>query len=107
MREIARRENLSQNEFIEQAIENEVVVRGAALAEDLAAASQRLTQLTQAHYETILQRSIDVFVHGEAGREALQAVALHSGDEHRLALVRQSASSDELGVLAAFQSARG
>lgn len=106
VREIAEREHVSQNEFIEQAIEREVIARGALLAEELMSASARITELTDAQYATIVARSVKVFVAGEMGRDPLQATALHSVDGMPIESVSPPARPDSLGVLAAFEAAR-
>jgi hypothetical protein len=64
---------ISQNELIEQAIEHEVVARGAMLSEDLRAAADRLAELTQEQYERIQARGLERFVAGESQLEPLQA----------------------------------
>lgn len=107
VREIAEREHLSQNEFIEQAVEREVVARGALLTEELTAAATRLKQLTGEQYAVVLARSVDQFLAGEAAREPLQAKALHSGDFGSLSTRALSDHPDPLGVRAAFVAALG
>ena len=57
---------ISQNELIEQAIEHEVVARGAMLSEDLRAAADRLAELTQEQYERMQVRGLENFVAGRA-----------------------------------------
>jgi hypothetical protein len=85
---------ISQNELIEQAIEHEVVARGAMLSEDLRAAADRLAELTQEQYERIQARSLERFVAGESQLEPLQArpmlpaVAIDSGAVDRPHLAR-------------------
>lgn len=101
VRELAERENISQNEFIELALEHEVVVRGVLVTEELAAAARRLGELTDEHYAAMVSRSVDSFVAGEAGRDPLQATALHI-DAGRIPAYR----FDSLGVLEAFESGR-
>jgi len=71
--EVAARLGISQNELIEQAIEHEVVARGAMLSDDLRAAADRLAELTDEQYERIQARSVDRFVAGEGQLEPLQA----------------------------------
>jgi hypothetical protein len=71
--EVAARLGISQNELIEQAIEHEVVARGAMLSEDLRVVADRLAELTQEQYERIQARSLERFVAGEGQLEALQA----------------------------------
>ena len=70
--EVAARLGISQNELIEQAIEHEVVARGAMLSEDLRAAADRLADLTHEQYERIQARGLERFVAGEALSEPLQ-----------------------------------
>ena len=71
--EVAARLGISQNELIEQAIEHEVVARGAMLSDDLRAAADRLAELTQEQYERIQVRSLEHFVAGEGLFEPVQA----------------------------------
>jgi hypothetical protein len=71
--EVASRLGISQNELIEQAIEHEVVARGAMLSEDLRAAADRLTELTQEQYERMQTRNLERFVAGEGLFEPVQA----------------------------------
>lgn len=70
--EVAARLGISQNELIEQAIEHEVVARGAMLSEDLRAAADRLAELTQEQYERIQARGLETFVAGEGLLEPVQ-----------------------------------
>jgi len=71
--EVASRLGISQNELIEQAIEHEVVARGAMLSEDLRAAADWLAELTQEQYERIQARSLETFLAGEGLFEPVQA----------------------------------
>jgi hypothetical protein len=71
--EVASRLGISQNELIEQAIEHEVVARGAMLSEDLRAAADRLAELTEEQYERMQARGLESFVVGEGQLEPLQA----------------------------------
>ena len=71
--EVASRLGISQNELIEQAIEHEVVARGAMLSEDLRAAADRLAELTQEQYELMQARGLESFIAGEGLSEPLQA----------------------------------
>src|SRR6188472_1058008 len=63
--EVAARLGISQNELIEQAIEHEVVARGAMLSEDLRAAADRLAELTREQYERMQARGFESYVAGE------------------------------------------
>jgi predicted transcriptional regulator len=71
--EVASRLGISQNELIEQAIEHEVVARGAMLSDDLRAAADRLAELTREQYERIQARSLEHFIAGEGLSEPVQA----------------------------------
>ncbi len=101
VRELADREHISQNEFIEIAIQHEVVVRGALVAGELASAARRLGQLTDQQATALVDRSIEAFVEGEAARDPLQATALHTGE-----VSTSGTEFDRLGVLAAFDAGR-
>jgi hypothetical protein len=74
--EVAARLGISQNELIEQAIEHEVVARGAMLSEDLRVAADRLAELTQEQYVRIQARSLERFAAAEGQLEPLQAIAM-------------------------------
>ena len=102
--EVAARLGISQNELIEQAIEHEVVARGAMLSEDLRAAADRLAELSQEQYERIQARSLERFVAGEGQREPLQAQsALSPAAVDRVAADRPHLARD---VTTIYRSAR-
>lgn len=71
VREVAAGLGISQNELIERATEQEVVVRGAMLSEDLRSAADRLAGLTEAQYQLVLDRSAAQFAAGEGQRDPL------------------------------------
>ena len=71
--EVASRLGISQNELIEQAIEHEVIARGAMLSDDLRAAADRLAELTQEQYERIQARGLEDYLAGEGLSEPIQA----------------------------------
>jgi hypothetical protein len=102
--EVASRLGISQNELIEQAIEHEVVARGAMLSEDLRAAADRLAGLTQEQYERIQARGVESFIAGEGLSEPVQsrltprATAVDNVAVDRLAVARD--------VTAIYRSAR-
>jgi hypothetical protein len=77
--EVASRLGISQNELIEQAIEHEVVARGAMLSDDLRAAADRLAELTQEQYERIQARGLESYVAGEGLLDPVQARAAQHG----------------------------
>ena len=98
---VAEHDHISQNELIEQALANEVLVRGATIVADLELAAQYLVELTDAQYQQIVAKSLQEFAQGESQPEPLQAHALDPEDVR--AYRRQTA--DNLGVMAAFNAA--
>jgi hypothetical protein len=107
VREVARQEGVSQNELIEHAIEDEMVMRGRLLAADLQAAASRLSQLSDEAYGDVVSRSMREFAEGEARPEPLQSVALHSATGHEpTQLGPQPSDQDRSGVMAAFHAGR-
>ncbi len=102
--EVASRLGISQNELIEQAIEHEVVARGAMLSEDLRAAADRLAELTEEQYERIQARGVESFIAGEGLSEPLQSrLAPRAAPLDSVAVERSSAARD---VTAIYRSAR-
>jgi hypothetical protein len=102
--EVASRLGISQNELIEQAIEHEVVARGAMLSDDLRAAADRLAELTQEQYERMQARGIESYVAGEALQDPLQAhAAPHAAGVDSVAVDRPSRAWD---VATIYRSAR-
>ena len=77
VREVAAHEHVSQNEYIEQAIRNDLIVRGELRARQLHAAAQRLDQLSEQSYTTLVERSIAEFAAGEVGPDPVEMRALH------------------------------
>jgi hypothetical protein len=102
--ELASRLGISQNELIEQAIEHEVVARGAMLSEDLRAAGDRLAELTQEQYERIQARGLESYVAGEGLSDPVQARAAQRAPAvDNVAVARPPLSRD---VTAIYRSAR-
>ncbi|HEY6811836.1 MAG TPA: hypothetical protein VI074_04010 [Propionibacteriaceae bacterium] len=102
--ELASRLGISQNELIEQAIEHEVVARGAMLSEDLRAAADRLAELTREQYERIQARGLESYVAGEGLSDPVQArAAQRAAAVDNVAVVRPPLSRD---VTAIYRSAR-
>lgn len=99
IREVAAREEISQNELLEQAAEHEVIVRGALVTEDLAAAAAHLASLTEAAYQDLVVGSVAAFAGGEARPDPLRARQITREPE-------PAPSSSELVAAAAFGSAR-
>jgi hypothetical protein len=75
-RELAAGLGISQNEFIEQALERDVVGRGAMLADDLRAAADRIAALTEEQYQRILDRGAERFAASEDRPDPVQAVQI-------------------------------
>jgi hypothetical protein len=101
--EVATRLGISQNELIEQAIEHEVVARGAMLSEDLRAAADRLAELTQEQYERVQARGVERFVAGEGQLEPLQTRPMPAAAVDRVAVDRPHLARD---VTTIYRSAR-
>jgi hypothetical protein len=78
VREVAEHEHLSQNEYIEQAIRNDLVVRGRVRAQQLEALASRLATVSDDIWATVVERSLDDFASGEVGSDPVQMHALHS-----------------------------
>jgi hypothetical protein len=101
--EVASRLGISQNELIEQAIEHEVVARGAMLSEDLRAAADRLAELTAEQYERIQERGLESFVAGEGFFDPVQARPSPTAGVDSMAVAHPALSRD---VTAIYRSAR-
>jgi hypothetical protein len=108
VQEVARQEGVSQNELIEHAIEDEMVMRGRLLAADLQAAASRLNELSDEAYGDVVARSMREFAEGEARPEPLAASALHShaGQGASQVVPQQPSGSGQLDVLTAFHAGR-
>ena len=101
--EVASRLGISQNELIEQAIEHEVVARGAMLSEDLRAAADRLAALTHEQYERIQARGLESYIAGEGLLDPVQARAAKHTAVDSVAVDRPALGRD---VTAIYRSAR-
>jgi hypothetical protein len=106
LREVAEHEHISQNELIEEALEHELSLRGARIADDLAAAAKKLAEMSDSSYRLLIDDSIVAFVSGEAQPEPIQAYALHGKAGAGGTQGTTRALPDPLGVLAAFESGR-
>ena len=102
--EVASRLGISQNELIEQAVEHEVVARGAMLSEDLRAAADRLAGLTQEQYERIQARGVESSIAGEGLSEPVQSrLTPRAAAVDSVAVDRPAVARD---VTAIYRSAR-
>jgi len=99
VREVASREQISQNELLEQAAEHEIVARGALLADDLDASAARLRSLTATAYDEIVAASMDAFAVGEANPEPLRTRRISRRAE------RPASAEAPLTAVAAFHRA--
>ena len=97
---LAEREGVSQNAFIEQAVEHESLIRRAMVADDLAQSSRRIAALTEEQHRALIKNAIAAFAAGEAQPDPVRAIALHAGHN-----VDSERSRDNLGVLSAFETA--
>ncbi len=107
LRQVAKRDHLSQNELIEQALEHELALRGAHLAEELAAAARSLAELSDEMYARRLAEHDASFAEGESGPEPFQARALHGPAYPPPSGGERVERNDPLGVLRAFASHGG
>lgn len=98
-RVVAEHDHISQNELIEQAVANEVLVRGATIAADLEHAAERLNELTDHQYEQVMARSSREFAEGESRPDPLQAFAFEAPQG-----LGMPESADPLGVMSAFNA---
>lgn len=104
VREVAAGLGISQNELIERATEHEVVARGAMLSEDLRLAADRLAELTDAHYQSLLDRSMDEVVAGEGQRDPLSVRRVQRPT--RTSSPRRLPAPPRTGVTEAYEAAR-
>jgi hypothetical protein len=95
VREVSAREGISQNEFLEQAAEHEVIARGALLVSDLESAAARLRSGTQEVLALMVERSISDFAIGEAHPDPIRTIQ-HSAAQP------VGEPDVELGAVAAF-----
>lgn len=106
VRRLAEHEHVSQNEFIEHAIINDLTLRGALRAEHLRAAAGQLASLTAGSLEDLIDRSLDAFAEGEAlpdpaqMRQQLNAPVSPSPASY----IRSSEESPVLAAAATFRS---
>src|SRR5690625_4600011 len=101
VREVAASEQISQNELIEQAVRNELLLRGTTLVDDLERAARRSGDLTDAEHAEILERSLTDFAAGEGLADPSQGYAIDAADATPAGQV-----VDSLGVMSAFDSAQ-
>jgi hypothetical protein len=97
LRRVAEHDGISQNELVEQALAHELLIRGATIAADLAQATERLVELTDAQYERAVARGLREFGRGESAPEPLQAYAFSRAEAPEV-------PADPLGVLDAFDA---
>lgn len=83
VREVAEHEHVSQNEYIESAIRNDLVCRGELRGQQLQAAVDRLLTISDQAYAAIAERSVSAFVEGEGQPDPLRMTALHSDRERQ------------------------
>ncbi|MFP5346548.1 MAG: hypothetical protein ACLGIA_05930, partial [Actinomycetes bacterium] len=64
VRQIAKHEHISQNEYIEQAIVNDLNLRGALRAEHLRAAADQLAGVAAGQMDALIERILQAFAEG-------------------------------------------
>lgn len=107
LKEVARHEGVSQNVLIERAIEDDMVVRGRLMADDLQRSAEHLHQLSDEAYDRLVARSVENFGKAEGRPDPIAASALHtSASSSGETAARTGTPPDRLGVLAAFDTAR-
>ena len=104
VREVAEHERVSQNEYIEQAIRNDLLCRGVLRAQQLEATAARLASISEQAYAAVLERSLVSFATGEALPDPVQMRALHEGGTRGTGPLDRSGSSI-LDAVAAFRPA--
>ncbi len=72
VRVLARREGISQNELLEQAVEHEVIFRGALMADDLELASAQMRSLSVSAYAELVEESLLSAAASESGPDPLR-----------------------------------
>lgn len=95
VRAVADRDGISQNEFLEQAAEHEVVVRGALMADELEASAAQLRAITAARAAELVAQSVIDFIEAEALGEPLRPQQITRPAEGKSA-------KKSLGAVAAF-----
>ena len=78
VREVAEHEHVSQNEYIERAVINDLALRGTLRAEQLAASAARLATLSAEQHSALIERSLVEFAAGEALPDPLAMRSLSS-----------------------------
>ncbi len=96
VRVVAERSGISQNEFLEQAAEHEVVARGALLADELEALAVHLRTATTWGFEA-RKASLAAFVEAEALPDPIKGRRI----SRKPAEVEQGSS--KIGAVAAFE----
>ncbi len=83
VREVARQANMSQNELLETAAKNEVIARGALLADDLEISASRLRSATAEARGDLVKASMVDFVEGETLDEPLRPRRISRSEAQR------------------------
>ena len=78
VREVAAQEGISQNELLEQAAENELMVRGHLIAEDLELALRRTMALNDRAYREFVAMRIQEVASDEERPDALRGYQIPS-----------------------------
>ena len=100
--EVAASEGLSQNEFLEQAAEHEVITRGGLVEQDLQEAAAVLSSVTREARKDLIERSIWQAAAGEGFPDPISGK--HFTEEDR-ATQAEIDGFEFSGVTAAFYNA--
>lgn len=105
VREVAEHEHVSQNEYIESAIRNDLIYRGELRSQQLQAAARRLRAVSDEAYAAVVERSLVAFAEGEAQPDPLSMTALHGDTERQNSARGQARSTGSiLDAVAAFRT---
>lgn len=113
VRDLAKREGISQNELLEQAAEHEVIARGSLLADDLEIAAAHLRRLSATAYTALVVESVVTAAAAEGAPDPLRAHKISRfPDVEGLAVQRRAlainieseARTDSVGAVSAFEN---
>lgn len=105
VRELSEHEGISQNEFLEQAAEHEVIARGAMVADDLERIATRLREISDEAYEDLVEASINAAADSEALSDeprAYQFIA-RKGAVGEMVSAAEVPSASGIGAVSVFE----
>jgi len=96
--QVAAAAGVSQNEFLEQAAEHEVIIRGGMIQHDLESAAAALKEMAIQTRTELIKTSIIKTSESESAQEPIAARAVNSNQTEEV-------DSQQVGVVAAFYNA--